>query len=452
MAIKKIIKDYRSGIKEDSYKGKYLKNLSSSFLLNIGSVVIVYFTNLVLTNVTDENEYGAYTSISNWASIVALFAPMGLNTLILRQLPEYKAKEKYGFIKGINRFSTISILIFSSIISIVAIIIFTNFNLIHGITNNNYIIVGFCCVPLLALLAYFQSVLNALKHIGKSLMGEKIIRPILIAGGSALLFFMYASPDGGDLINLFFISGIIVLFIAYYLMQRGIKQEIPHHNAEYERMSWLRQGWMFVPISALSVINARVDISMIGFLMDDKTALREIAHFNVANKAAQGLSLGLLISNYVLGPSAAELFYTGQKERLQNIVSKTSKMVLLLSLPLFIGLITVGFWLLGLYGKGYNEGYTTMLILSAGQFVNVASGPVGYLLLMTKNEKYTIIGMGTSLVLNILLNLLLISDYGIEGVAVATSVSLATWNLIMLYFLMKKTGLNSTAFSFNGKK
>ena len=450
MAIKKIIQNYRSGVKEDSYKGKYLKNLSSSFILNIGAVIITYLTNLVLTNITDKAEYGAYVGINNMANMLALFAPMGLNILILRQLPEYKAKENYGLIKGFNRFSILSIFIFSTLITLIAILVFTNFDLIHGVKNKNYIVIGLCCVPLLSLLGYFQGVLNGLKHIGKALIGEKIIRPLLIAAGSTLLFFLYANPDGGDLLSVFLVSSIIVLAIAYYLMQRGLKQEVPNHQAEYQRLSWIKQGWLFVPLSALSVINSRIDIQMIGMIMSEKEALNSIALFNVANKAAMGLGLGLLISNYVLGPSASELFHTGQQERLQNIVTKTSRIVMLLSLPLFLGLIFGGYWLLGLYGPGYNEAYPTLLILIFGQFVNVATGAVGYLLILTKNEKYTIIGMGVSVVINISLNLMLIGDYGIEGVAVATALSLAAWNLIMLYYLVKKTGINPTPFKFNG--
>ena len=451
MAIKKIIKDYRSGVKEDSYKGKYLKNLGSSFVLNIVSVIIIYFTNLVLTNITDKAEYGAYVAVNNMANILAVFAPMGLNILILRQLPEYKSKKEFGLINGINRFSIFSIFIFSAVVTILAIVLFSSYDLIHGIKNKTYIIIGLSCVPLLSLLAYFQSVLNGLKHIGKALFAEKIIRPLLIAGGSALLFWFFSSPDGADLLSVFFVASLLVLIIAFFLMRRGLNQEIPNHQAQYERRNWLRQGWIFVPISALSIVNSRIDIQMIGMLMSEKDALDNIALFNVANKAAQGLSLGLLISNYVLGPSASELYHNNEKERLQNIVTKTSRMVMLLSLPLFIGLILGGFWLLGLYGPGYNEGYTTLLILIGGQFVNVAAGPVGYLLIMTKNEKYTIVGMSISVVLNIVLNLVLIGDYGIEGVAVATSVSLAAWNLIMLYYLMKKTGLNPTAFKIYGK-
>jgi O-antigen/teichoic acid export membrane protein len=452
LAINKIIKDYREGVKEDSYRGKYLKNLSSSFVLNIGAVLLTYSTTILLTNITEKSEYGAYVIVSNLATILAIFAPLGLNVLILRQLPEYKSQQKFGLIKGINRFSIISIFIFSVVISLIAIFLCTHFNILKGIHNNNYIIIGLSCVPLLSLLWYCQGVLNGLKHIGKSLLSEKIVRPLLMMAGGGVLVLFVSNPSGLDILTIFFLAGFLVLILAFFLMQRGLKQEIPDHTAEYERSHWLKQGMMFIPLSALSVINSNIDIQMMGMLMNEKEALDNIALFNVANKGAQALALGLIISNYVLAPSASELYHTGQKERLQNIITKSSRMVMYISIPLFIGLIAGGFWFLGWFGNGYEEAYPAMLILVAGQFINIAAGSVGFLLIMTKHEQYNIIGMAVSVVMNILLNLLLIKDYGMLGVAAATAVSLAAWNIIMLYFLMKKTGLNPTAFSFNGTK
>ncbi|MCX6181830.1 MAG: polysaccharide biosynthesis C-terminal domain-containing protein [Bacteroidetes bacterium] len=452
MAISKIINNYRSGVKEDSYKGKYLKNLSSSFVLNIVAIVLTYLTTLLLTNITTKAEYGAYVAVNALANILAIFAPLGLNVLILRQLPEYKTKQKFGLIKGINRFSMISIFVFSAVITLVAILICSHYNVIKGIHDNTYIIIGLSCVPLLSMLCYFQGVLNGLKHIGKSLLGEKILRPLLIIGGGIGLYLFVSNPTGLDLLKIFLVASFLVFILAFFLMQRGLRQEIPNHKAEYERSFWLKQGLLFVPLSALSVINSNIDIQMIGLLMNEQEALNNIALFNVANKGAQALSIGLIISNYVLGPSASELYHTGQKDRLQNIVTQTARMVMLVSLPLFLILIIGGFWFLGWFGDGYQSAYPTMLILIAGQFINVAAGSVGYLLIMTKNEKYSIIGMAVSVLVNILLNLLLIKDYGIIGVAIATAISLALWNLIMLYFLVKKTGLNPTAFALNGKK
>lgn len=438
----KLLNKYTSAAKENSFKGKYLKNLSSSFILNVGSIILTYATNLILTNVTSKAEYGAYVAVNNLAAMVAMFAPMGLHVLVLRQFSEYKNNQQFGFIKGMNHFSSIFIFISSTILALATYFISQHFEIIHGIENQWYLIVGLCSVPFIALMTYHQAVMGSIQHTGKSLLGEKIIRPLLLAIGSFIIF-QFAIPTGGDLINLYFIASVLVFFITWRLLQRGLRFEIPgNHPKEYDGVNWLRQGWVFVPLSVLSIINSRIDLQMIGMLMSEKDALDNIALYNVASKAAQGVSLGLIIANYVLGPSAAELFYSNQKERLQNIVTKTARLVCLISLPLILLLIVFGKWMLSWYGEGYEDSYVTMVILLCGQFVNVFAGSVGYLLIVSKNEKYSFIGMGVSVLMNIVLNIVLIKDYGIEGVAIATAVSMAAWNLIMLYYLRKKTGIN----------
>lgn len=442
MALGNLINKYTSATQENSFKGKYLKNLSSSFILNVGSIILTYATNLVLTNITSKAEYGAYVAVNNLAAIVAMFAPMGLHVLVLRQFSEYKSNQQFGFIKGMNHFSSIFIFISSTTLALATYYISQHYEIINGIENQEYLILGLCSVPFIALMTYHQAVMGSIQHTGKSLLGEKIIRPVLLALGSFLIA-LIATPTGGDLITLFLIASIIVFVINWFLMRRGLSFELPgNHAKEYDRINWLRQGWVFVPLSVLSIINSRIDVQMIGMLMNEKDALDNIALYNVASKAAQGVSLALIIANYVLGPSAAELFYSNQKERLQNIVTKTARLVCLISIPVILLLILFGKWLLSWYGEGYDESYLTMVILLCGQFVNVFSGSVGYLLIVSKNEKYSFIGMAVSVVMNIILNIWLIKDYGIEGVAIATAVSMAAWNLIMLYYLRKKTGIN----------
>ncbi len=451
--VRSLFNKYTAATKEKSFKGKYLKNLSSSFILNVGSILITYLTNLILTNITNKAEYGAYVAVNNLASIIALFAPLGLSTLVIRQIGEYKSGKQFALIKGMNHFSAWFIFTSSAILSFLTYLACVHFDLIKGLDNPVYLIIGLSTVPFLALMSYHQAVLSALQHTGKALLGEKIIRPILLAAGSALIFYFYGLPDGGDLINLFLIACIIVFLINYSLMRRGLKFEIPEgHGKEYDKLNWIKQGWIFVPISMLSVINAKIDVQMIGMLMDKGIALDKIAVYNVANKAAQGVSLALLIANYVLGPSVAELYYSNEMDRLQNVVTKTAKLVTLITIPPVIILIIFGKWLLGLYGEGYEEGYTSMIILTIGQFINVFTGSVGYLLLVTKNEKYSFWGMGISVVLNIALNYLLIDEYGIEGVSFATALAIAAWNFIMLYYLLKKTGINPLPFSLPKRK
>ena len=83
--------------------------------------------------------------------------------------------------------------------------------------------------------------------------------------------------------------------------------------------------------------------------------------------------------------------------------------------------------------------------LALGQFVNVITGSVGYLLLMSGNEKdmrnITIIVGLFSLVLSILLT----KYYGALGTSVAIALALAAQNLMAVRMVKKRLGFNTMA-------
>ena len=86
-----------------------------------------------------------------------------------------------------------------------------------------------------------------------------------------------------------------------------------------------------------------------------------------------------------------------------------------------------------------------MIILAVGQLLNVASGPVGTILSMSRQERFVGIGMLASVVCNILLNYLLIPQYGVNGAAIATAISVGVWNLLMIVFAKRILGINANA-------
>jgi O-antigen/teichoic acid export membrane protein len=70
-----------------------------------------------------------------------------------------------------------------------------------------------------------------------------------------------------------------------------------------------------------------------------------------------------------------------------------------------------------------------LIILCVGQLFNAFSGPVGIILQMTGNQKIYQNILFVAAVINITLNISLIKDYGINGVAFATAISLSFWNI-----------------------
>ena len=132
---------------------------------------------------------------------------------------------------------------------------------------------------------------------------------------------------------------------------------------------------------------------------------------------------------------------------LREKIKPNVRLSFLLSLSVVLFLIVFGEHLLSWFGKStedYKIGYTTMIILAVGQLFNVALGSTGYILTMAKKESLVLISILVGILTNILLNYFLVPILKVEGAAIATSSSMVIWNIMMLIFVKRKTGINPT--------
>jgi O-antigen/teichoic acid export membrane protein len=80
---------------------------------------------------------------------------------------------------------------------------------------------------------------------------------------------------------------------------------------------------------------------------------------------------------------------------------------------------------LRVFGSDFSRGETALLILLAGQFVNVFTGSVGFVLIMVGRTGWDLIVYAGSLALNLGVAFSLAPRYGITGAAIANAVTFA---------------------------
>ncbi|MDN4732915.1 polysaccharide biosynthesis C-terminal domain-containing protein [Vibrio parahaemolyticus] len=93
-----------------------------------------------------------------------------------------------------------------------------------------------------------------------------------------------------------------------------------------------------------------------------------------------------------------------------------------------------------LFGDEFLAAAPLLVVLSLGQMVNIATGSVGFLLLMSGHErtmKYITICSGT---ISIALLVFLSQSYGVLGAAWAMAIGMAIQNLAALYFVKRYLG------------
>jgi O-antigen/teichoic acid export membrane protein len=126
---------------------------------------------------------------------------------------------------------------------------------------------------------------------------------------------------------------------------------------------------------------------------------------------------------YVLSPMIADLFNRKKILEVQELFKTSTKWGLYLCLPLFVIAVALPQEILEiLYGAEYRSGGITLVILSIGQMVTIATGAVGWMLMMTGNQNRWFWNTTSMLLLSIVANIYLTPRLGIEGAAIATAI------------------------------
>jgi O-antigen/teichoic acid export membrane protein len=128
-------------------------------------------------------------------------------------------------------------------------------------------------------------------------------------------------------------------------------------------------------------------------------------------------------------------------KRLDEVYSIVTKWVTAVTL-FGAGFVTVfGADILQLFDDDFVVAKPALILLAFGQTINAVIGPGGYLLSMSGHERLELINTTATATLNIVLNLVLIREFGITGAALATATSLSLMNLIRLIEVKQFVGV-----------
>lgn len=190
-------------------------------------------------------------------------------------------------------------------------------------------------------------------------------------------------------------------------------------------------------VTATSVIAANADTIMLGWLSNT----REVGLYSVAARLAFLTSFFLQVSNAAISPKLATLFAEGKITEINKMVQRVTGGLILIASFVLAAFILGGHYILSLWGMEFKEAYWILVILGTGQFLNIATGCSGLLLVMCGQEKVHGYISLVFVLLNLLLNYFLILNYGAKGAAIATAVTVGGENITKLIMAKKKTGV-----------
>lgn len=387
-------------------------------------------------------QFGTYTFAMAWASILVIPASMGLNTLVVREIAIHTSRAEWGMARGLLRWSNRVSLSLGVVLALGGAAL--GWYLLNPDTP--YLQVTFAIamimVPLEALSKLREGTLRALHKVVLGQVPEALFRPmlfLLLLGGGYLLMDGHVPVDRVMALAAI-ASGAAFLFGAWLLV-RNRPQELVTASPHYQPDAWIKTMVPLMVLAGAQVFSGKADIVMLGAMAD----LEAVGIYSVARRGSELVLFGLTAVNTVLAPVVAQLYATDQRQKLQAVITKSTRIVLLFSATLAAVLVVFGDLFLGLFGEQFIAGHTALIILCFATLVNAAMGSVGTLLVMSGKESVVPKVFWVSAILNVALNALWIPIWGINGAAAATAISMIFWNVVLMSLVRTRMGIDATA-------
>ncbi len=201
-------------------------------------------------------------------------------------------------------------------------------------------------------------------------------------------------------------------------------------SEKFREVAWF--GFYYVLSNTIGMINTQVDSLMVGHFLDAEN----VGIYAVAVLLTQSITLIPNSVHTVIEPSVAYHYGRSDYKRTTDLIKKTMLKTFLIILSIAVILTILGRPLITiLFTEQFISAYTPMLILLAGYAIYSTVHSVDCTLpaIGKVNIVYKI--SLSCAICNILLNFVLIPEYGIYGAALATTITIILMSLLKFYFI-----------------
>jgi O-antigen/teichoic acid export membrane protein len=420
------------------------RGLFGSSVVQGSGMFAAFLLHLVLARTLGRTEYGTYVYLLAWINVAVVFAKFGTDRALVRYVAEASAKDKWNEVRQITNY--LLKLVFKSSI-IVAFVTTILFLLVNGNASAHVYYTGIWAVGVLfgmAVCFWQKGGLLGLRLIVYSKLPTEIVRPVLIGA----LILLFASVSGSLSAVTAMKATLAATFCTILLGAWFWRTNVPQPDGadaglKVSALPSLSALFPFVLIAVARTAMQYVDVLMVGAIHGPD----EVAAYSVAARLCGMVAFGAATAAPVLQPYVSRFFATGCLDSIRRTVSLVTLAVGAFTVMTSLFLLFFGDLVLSLFGRGFKDAYFPMVILVFGQVINTSCGFNGVLLSMTGHQGLASKGLWLGAGVNIVLNAALVPSFGALGAATATTISMALWNLILVYFVRKELGMNSTIFA-----
>lgn len=421
------------------YSGKVSSQALVFLAGTVFSVVVGYLFKVYVGQQLGPEGLGLYALGQRTVELLLVVADLGLAMSLARHVSLYKSTGQGHRVRGLLIGAVLAVTLTTGLAA--TLLFFARHAIATHIFDSPELAV---ILPLFALLLPLGT-LNTLlgeylrghqEVARRTLVGHFIQLPAkvaltvaLFAGGWGLMG--YVAGELGSLL----LAGALLAYFGWRLTPPADpKTPVPGPRLDGKVWAYARS---MVGLSALGFASTKADMVILGILLTPK----QVGIYSIALTTAAFVPTLLKALNSIFGPVISDLHARNEHTLLTRLFQTTTKWCLVLTCPLVAVLVVYAADFMALFGPGFRVGGGVLAILALGQLINVGTGSVGNLLVMSGHQKYELWSAGFIAVITLGLDFLLIPRHGLLGAAIAAAVGLAVANILRLLIVHRVLGI-----------
>ncbi len=406
------------------------------------SVVFIYSLNKEL--------YGYFQFLHSYASLLIPILGLGIHGAIIKYAPIFDKKGAsehfFAFSFAIATISTIfSVFVISVLYYLFYPMLGSLLKNFQAIDDNKYIIVLLGVIFLYTSLFVFQAISRYRIVIPDLIntVGLKLFLPIFI------LLFHFEFISRSEFIYIVVFYFLIVAFVLFFYVLSLGKHDLRPKLKVLDKDGYKGLfGFMFY--SSLNSLGSnlalRMDVIMIGSMI----SFEAVGVYFIIQVISNVMDIPAKAINQITGPVIAKNWVDDDLENIQNIYQKSSIYGAIIGIFLFLMIYVIWPDIILLMPKD-REGLTVGLALSIFAFlglakiVDIVTGVNTNIISYSKDYKFNMYFLLVLGILNLGLNYIFLTKYGLVGAAMATFLSMVIYNGLKHFFVLYRFGFRLDA-------
>ncbi|WP_315783488.1 MULTISPECIES: lipopolysaccharide biosynthesis protein [unclassified Bradyrhizobium] len=412
------------------------------FLIRVLSAGLAYLSQILLARWMGGSDYGTYVYVWTWVLLLGSMLDFGIASSAQKIIPDYRTSGQHALLRGFlsgGRWltlatSTVAALLLAGLIALLSPWI--------DASERMPLYIGCLTLPAFVVANTQDGIARSHDWMALGLMPQFIIRQTLIIGFTAGAF-MLGLQLGATVAMAASAAAVWLAMLGQMLvLNRRLGRHIEAGRKQYDLRGWLAISLPILLVESFYLLLSYTDV----LVLQQFRSSEEVGIYFAVVKTLALVSFIHYAMSATTAHRFAEYHALGDKARLSAYVAYAIKWTFWPSLAATLVLLALGKPLLWLFGAQFTAGYDIMFIAAIGLVVRSAIGPVERLLNMLGQQRACAMAYAAAFVMNLILCILLVPQFGGHGAAAATSLSLAFETVLLFRIVKQRLGLHVLAF------